>query len=104
MLIPSLYNQSPTYVQMSNACLTFVFTMYVFDHVDAQAVSGDSGEHLPCTPPPGQVVGGAPGGDGTEQQLKVVLLGQFLRRRHKGAQLHQDLQESEREGTKFDSR
>ena len=65
--------------------------MDVFDHVDAEAVSGDGGEHLPGALPPGQVVGGAPGGDGTEQQLEVVLLGQLLGRGHEGAQLHQDL-------------
>ena len=69
--------------------------MYVFDHVDAEAVSGDGGEHLPRAPPPGQVVGGAPGRDGAEQQLQVVLLGQLLRRRHEGAELHQDLWEQE---------
>lgn len=65
--------------------------MYVFDHVDAEAVSRDGGEHLPGASPPGQVMGGAPGGDGTEQQLEVVLLGQLLRRRHECAELHQDL-------------
>ena len=68
-------------------------TVYVFDHVDTQAVSGDGGQHLPRAPPPGQVVGGTPGGDGTEQQLEVILLGQLFSRRHKGAELHQDLQE-----------
>lgn len=66
--------------------------MYVFHHVDAESVSGDGGEHLPGASPPRQVVGGAPGGDGTEQQLEVILLGQLLRRRHKCAQFHQDLQ------------
>lgn len=71
--------------------------MYVFDHVDAEAVSGDGGEHLPSAPPPGQVVRRAPGGDGTEQQLEVVLLGQLLRRRHKGTELHQDLHKRRRE-------
>lgn len=67
-------------------------TVYVFHHVDAESVSGDGGEHLPGASPPRQVVGGAPGGDGTEQQLEVILLGQLLRRRHKCAQFHQDLQ------------
>lgn len=62
--------------------------MYVFNHVDTEAMSGDGGQHLPRTPPPGQVVGGAPGGDGTEQKLQVVFLGQLLRRGHKGAELH----------------
>lgn len=78
--------------QMSFICCTFVHTMYVFDYIDAEAMSGDCGEHLPCTPPPRQVMGGAPGGDGTEQQLEVILLGQLLRGRHKCAKLHQDLQ------------
>ena len=78
-----------------------VHTVYVFDHVDTEAMPRDGGEHLPRAPPPGQVVGGAPGGDGTEQQLEVVLLGQLLRRRHKGAELHQDLQE--RKGEEIDS-
>jgi len=32
-----------------------------------------------------------PGGDGTEEELEVILLGQLLRRRHKATQLHQDL-------------
>lgn len=32
---------------------TSVYTVYVFDHVDAEAVSGDSGEHLPGASPPG---------------------------------------------------
>lgn len=45
----------------------FEHTMYVFDHVDAEAMSGDGCEDLASTPPPGQVVRGAPGGDGTEQ-------------------------------------
>lgn len=67
-------------------------TVYVFDHVDAEAVSGDGGEHLSCAPPPGQVVRGAPGRYGTEQQLQVVLLGQLLCWGDEGAQLHQDLQ------------
>lgn len=67
--------------------------MDVFDHVDAEAVSGDGGEHLPGAPPPGQVVRGAPGGDGTEEQLEVVFLGQLLGRGHKRAQLHHDLRE-----------
>lgn len=75
---------------------TAVYTVYVFDHVDAEAVSGDSGEHLPSASPPGQVVGGTPGCDGTEQQLEVILLGQLLRRRHKGAELHQNLAERKR--------
>lgn len=82
--------------QMFDRCglhISCVFTMYVFDHVDAEAVSGDGGEHLAGAPPPGQVVGGAPGGDGTEEELEVVLLRQLLRRRHEGAELHQDLQE-----------
>lgn len=65
--------------------------MDVFDHIDTESVSGDGGKHLACAPPPGQVVRGAPGGYGTEQQLQVVLLGQLLRRRHKGAEFHQDL-------------
>lgn len=65
--------------------------MYVFDHVYAEAVSGDGGEHLPRTPPPRQIVGGAPGGDGTEQQLEVIFLGQLLGRRHEGAEFHQNL-------------
>lgn len=73
--------------------------MYVFDHVDAEAVAGDSGEHLPRAPPPGQVVGGAPGCDGTEQQLEVVLLSQLLRRRYKGAELHQNLVEKDKKST-----
>lgn len=67
--------------------------MYVLDHIDTQTVSGDYGKHFPRAPPPGQVVGRTPGGDGTEQQLEVVFLGQLLGRRHKGAELHQDLQE-----------
>lgn len=45
----------------------FVHTVDVFDHVDAEAVSGDGGEHLASTPPPGQVVRRTPGGDGTKQ-------------------------------------
>ena len=67
-------------------------TVYVFDHVDAEAVSGDGGEHLPGAGPPGQVMWWTPGCDGTEQQLQVVLLGQLLRRGHVITQLHQDLQ------------
>lgn len=82
-----------TRTQTAPTCCTFVFTVYVFDHVDTEAMSGDGGEHLPSAPPPGEVVGGAPGGDGTEKQLEVVLLGQLLGRRHKGAELHQNLQE-----------
>lgn len=70
-------------------------TVDVLDHVDAEAVSGDGGEHLAGAPPPGQVVGGAPGGDGTEEQLEVIFLGQLLGRGHKRAQLHQDLREKE---------
>lgn len=69
-----------------------VFTVDVLDHVDAEAVPGDGGEHLRRAPSPGQVVGGTPGGDGAEQQLQVVLLGQLLRRRHEGAELYQDLE------------
>lgn len=65
--------------------------MNVFDHIDTEAMARDGGENLPSTPPPGQVVGGAPGGDGTEQQLQIVLLSQLLRRGHEGAELHQDL-------------
>lgn len=65
--------------------------MYIFDHVDTEAVSGDGGEHLPRTPPPRQVVGGAPRGDGTEQKLEVIFLGQLLSRRHKCAEFDQDL-------------
>lgn len=53
--------------QMSFADGAFVRTMDVFDHVDAEAVSGDGGEHLASTPPPGQVVRRTPGGDGTKQ-------------------------------------
>lgn len=67
--------------------------MDVFDHVDAEAMAGDGGEHLPSAPPPGQVVWGAPGGDGTEEQLEVVFLGQLLGRGHERAQLHQDLRQ-----------
>lgn len=70
---------------------TSVHTVDVFDHVDAEAVSGDGGEHLPGASPPGQVVWRTPGCDGTEQQLEVVLLSQLLRRGHKGAELHQNL-------------
>lgn len=68
-------------------------TVYVFDHVDTEAVSGDGGEHLSSAGPPGQVVWRAPGCDGTEEKLQVVLLGQLLRRRHVVTQLHQDLLE-----------
>lgn len=53
--------------QMSFADSAFARTVDVFDHVDAEAVSGDGGEHLAGTPPPGQVVRGTPGGDGTKQ-------------------------------------
>ena len=66
-------------------------TVDVFDHVDAEAVAGDGGQHLPSAPPPGQVVRRTPGGDGAEEELEVVLLGQLLGRRHKATQLHQDL-------------
>lgn len=83
--------------QMSFIYCTFVDTMYVFDYIDAEAMSGDCGENLPRAPPPRQVVGGAPGGDGTEQQLEVILLGQLLRGRHKCAKLHQDLQKERTE-------
>lgn len=69
----------------------YVHTMYVFDHIDTEAVSGDGCEHLPCTPPPRQVVRGAPRGDGTEQQLEVIFLGQLLGRRHECAEFHQNL-------------
>lgn len=78
-----------------------VYTMYVFHHVDAEAMAGDGGEHLSGTPPPGKVVRRAPGGDGTEQQLEVVLLGQLLRRRHEGAELHQNLQSGNGQGFVF---
>lgn len=53
--------------QMSFADGAFIRTVDVFDHVDAEAVSGDGGEHLPSTPPPGQVVRRTPGGDGAKQ-------------------------------------
>lgn len=77
--------------KLSGTGCIFVYTMYVFDHVDTEAMSGDGGEHLPCALPPGQVVGGAPRSDGTEEQLEVILLGQLLRRGHKVTEFYQDL-------------
>lgn len=73
--------------------------MDVLDNIDAEAVSGDGGEYFSGALPPGQIVWGAPGGDGTEEQLEVILLGQFLCRRHKAAQLHQDLRGAKRKAT-----
>lgn len=75
----------------THPCQANIHTVYIFDHVDTEAVSGDGGEHLPRTPPPRQVVGGAPRGDGTEQKLEVIFLGQLLSRRHKCAEFYQDL-------------
>lgn len=75
----------------THKCQAHVHTVYVFDHIDAEAMSGNSGEHLPRTPPPRQVVGGAPRGDGTEQQLQVIFLGQLLSRRHECAEFNQNL-------------
>lgn len=65
--------------------------MDVLDDVDAEAVSGDRHEHLAGALPPGQVVRRTPGCDGTEEQLQVIFLCQFFSRRHKTAQLYQDL-------------
>lgn len=89
-------HEVPRYLHIVNVWTTIknkrdLHTMYVFDHVDAEAVTGDGGEHLPGAPPPWQVVGGAPRGDGTEQKLQVVLLSQLLCWRHEGAELHQNL-------------
>lgn len=75
----------------THKCQAYVHTVYVFDHIDTEAVSGDGCEHLPRTPPPRQVVGGAPRGDGTEQQLEVIFLGQLLGGRHECAEFHQNL-------------
>lgn len=44
-------------------------TMDVLDDVDAETMSGDGGKHFSGALPPGKVVGGTPGGDGTEEQL-----------------------------------
>lgn len=89
---PFTFKRTADVVQTSTQSHTDAsHTVDVFDHVDTEAVSGDGGEHLPRTPPPRQVVGGAPRGDGTEQQLEVVLLGQFFGGGHKCAEFHQDL-------------
>ncbi len=44
-------------------------TVDVLDDVDAETMSGDGGKHFSGALPPGNVVGGTPGGDGTEEQL-----------------------------------
>lgn len=44
-------------------------TVDVLDDVNAKTMSGDGGKHFSGAHPPGKVVGGTPGGDGTEEQL-----------------------------------
>lgn len=65
-----------------------LLTVNILHHVDAQPVAGDGHEDLPGTLPPGQVIGGAPRGYCTEQELQVILLGQLLRRRNETAELY----------------
>lgn len=69
-----------------------IYTMDVFDYVNAKSVAGNGCQHLACTPSPGQVVGWTPRSDGTEEQLKVVFLSQLLSWRNEVAELHKDLQ------------
>lgn len=44
-------------------------TVDIFDDIDAEAVPGYGGENFSSALPPGQVVGGTPGSDGTEEKL-----------------------------------
>ena len=81
---------------------TIRLTVNVLHHLLRESVPGDGGEDLGCPLPPGEIVGGAGGSDGAEQQGQVILLGEFLSRLGEVAQTTQELQSNKAKRQMYD--
>lgn len=68
-----------------------LLTVDVADHRLGEAMPGQRHENFSGTLPPKDIVLGAPGRDGREEQHQVILPGQLFCRGCVGAQLHQNL-------------